>query len=68
MILTQKTHDRGASPAPDTLAFTNTLTWNEDGSPASVAEGAGPCPTSTCRGQTGLSARRCVLIAEPRET
>src|SRR6185369_17287370 len=32
--LTQKTYDRGASPAADTLKFTKTFTWNKDGSPA----------------------------------
>ena len=39
-ILTQKTWDRAASPAADTLKFTKTLTWNADSTPASVAEGA----------------------------
>jgi RHS repeat-associated protein len=39
-ILTQKTWDRGASPAADSLKFTKTLTWTKDGSPATVAEGS----------------------------
>jgi RHS repeat-associated protein len=39
-VLTQKTWDRGASPAADTLKFTKTLTWNANGTPATVAEGA----------------------------
>lgn len=32
--------DRGVSPAADVLKFTKTLTWNADGSPATVNEGS----------------------------
>jgi RHS repeat-associated protein len=38
--LTQKTYDRLANPASDLLKFTKTLTWNADGAPATVNEGA----------------------------
>ena len=38
--MTQKTWDRGTSPASDTLKFTKTLTWNKDSAPASVVEGS----------------------------
>jgi RHS repeat-associated protein len=37
-VLTQKTWDRGAGS--DTLKFTKTMTWNPDGTPATVAEGS----------------------------
>jgi RHS repeat-associated protein len=38
-ILTQETWDRGPSD-PESLEFTKSLTWNADGSPATVAEGS----------------------------
>ena len=38
-VLTQKTYDRGASPATDTLKFTKSMTWAKDGQPDTVTEG-----------------------------